>query len=334
MQRVFRVGMAKVLAGIMMTAASMAGSTGFSFDYKVEGTHVIQAFDDGVKTYIQMRSDHLPVVSDGMDPALPVARTGLYYTVPLLANVLTVSAGGSTATIHYTGKQIRPRRATPVSQATRQPLASPHRQPLTDPSPSPASLAASPSAPLPDPDQVKPVLLTVEDEAALTTTRTNLFRLVDEGSLAAEGANLALDAHRTKLLSRRAQLIADAERAAKEAAAQRLQAERDAQRVAALKTNSATTVMALDAHPDTPCFDVLPSDVYLSVAMSRWAKQAGWQGPFWEASDPVVERSARICGDVFVAINQVLSAYAQTTHSIRLVFHEGNNTPQFVTGAK
>lgn len=68
---------------------------------------------------------------------------------------------------------------------------------------------------------------------------------------------------------------------------------------------------------DSKEWSLQPSDKYVSLALLRWAQQAGWQ-MVWEAErDFVIESSLHLSGDFLNAVGAVMLSLADTDYPLQ-----------------
>lgn len=89
--------------------ASIAAPGKFDFAYRAIGEadlKPVQIFDDGHKTYLQMKGDVVPAVfvkSEGQTLMLQVTRAGQYLVVPAVASEIQLKFAALSAKVAYTG---------------------------------------------------------------------------------------------------------------------------------------------------------------------------------------------------------------------------------------
>ena len=73
----------------------------------------------------------------------------------------------------------------------------------------------------------------------------------------------------------------------------------------------------LAADKETKIWSLQPEDKRLSIALNRWAQQAGWQ-IVWEAErDFVIESSLHLSGDFLRSIDAVMQSLASTDYPLQ-----------------
>jgi hypothetical protein len=69
-----------------------------------------------------------------------------------------------------------------------------------------------------------------------------------------------------------------------------------------------------------------PQDKKLSIALARWAQQAGWQ-IVWEAErDFVIESSLHLSGDFLMSVGAVMRSLADTDYPLQAKANRGTLT--------
>ncbi|ABD71938.1 hypothetical protein Rfer_4251 (plasmid) [Rhodoferax ferrireducens T118] len=97
-----------LLFSVVAALAAHAGDA-FDFGYRSAGENdlkPVQAFDDGERTYLQMKGALVPVVLasvDGKMTMLQVKNNGQYLVVPAITNKLTLQFANLSAKVTYTG---------------------------------------------------------------------------------------------------------------------------------------------------------------------------------------------------------------------------------------
>ena len=101
----------KILSPILISSliAVSAHAEEFNFAYKSVGQdqlRPIQTFDDGVKTYLQLKSTIIPVVVvdvAGVSTMLSVRRSGQYLVVPAITHEMTLKFSSLSARVIFNG---------------------------------------------------------------------------------------------------------------------------------------------------------------------------------------------------------------------------------------
>ncbi len=101
----------RALLLLFSVAAALTAHAGdaFDFGYRSAGEHdlkPVQAFDDGERTYLQMKGSLVPVVLasvDGKMTMLQVKNNGQYLVIPAITNKLTLQFANLSAKVTYTG---------------------------------------------------------------------------------------------------------------------------------------------------------------------------------------------------------------------------------------
>jgi len=94
---------------VVLLLASLARAAAYDFSYAVHGdaeVRPVQVFDDGGKTYFQLKGSFVPVfvAKDGDEEHLVQAsRTGQLLSVPAVAKVFQIRYGNLLATVRYVG---------------------------------------------------------------------------------------------------------------------------------------------------------------------------------------------------------------------------------------
>lgn len=97
-----------LLFALVAALAAHAGEA-FNFSYRSTGENdlkPVQAFDDGERTFLQMKGAVIPVVLasvDGKMTMLQVKNNGQYLVVPAITNQLTLQFANLSAKVTYTG---------------------------------------------------------------------------------------------------------------------------------------------------------------------------------------------------------------------------------------
>jgi hypothetical protein len=96
-----------LLAAALSVAVHAEGT--YNFSYRTSGEadlKPVQVFDDGDRTFLQMKGNLVPavfVVVDGQTTMLDVHRSGQYLVVPAIARDITVSFANLSARVSYAG---------------------------------------------------------------------------------------------------------------------------------------------------------------------------------------------------------------------------------------